>query len=1352
MSSLQKSDEFTPEPPPVLHGRYHLQKQIGQGGMGVVYRAYDETLNRDVAIKFLSPQRLADKSAADRFLREARAVARLSHPNIMTIHDVGQAEQWHYLILEHIVGQNLSDLLSKRGGMLPVEEAAAIMRQCLTALAYAHECGILHRDVKPENIMTTGDGRVKITDFGLALVRGDARLTQENALMGTIHYLAPECFNGQSVDARSDLYALSAVWYELLTGRPPFDDSSPAATLGQILNDTAVPPSQHNKAIPPVLDALILKLLAKEPDGRYHTANEALAALGQPTPAPPTTLHVSLLGEFKLRFGETAVPPLDARCQTLLAYLILQRDTAHTRQHIAFQFWPDSTESQARTNLRNLIHKLRRALPKSDQLLHLTRQTIQWQPAIPITLDVATFEQLLETGDRGLEHMNFQSPAPNPQSPIPDLQQAIALYRGDLLPGHYDDWILAARERLRQRFLRGIERLVALLEKDQQFADAIPYAQRLLREDPLHEATYRRLMRLQALNGNTAGALRTYHTCTTVLQRELGVSPSPATQEVYERLLNMGTPRQIASPARVPLVAREKSWATLQTIWRQTAVNQPNVVLLTGEAGIGKTRLAEELLDWTRRQGISTLTTACYAAEGQLPYAPIANWLRDDALQNAFEQLEPRWLIECARLRPELLVQRPDLTPPTPLTEGWQRQHFFTAVAHAILSLRQPLLLFIDDLQWCDQDSLDWLHFLLRFDPNARFLLLGTVRVEEIINEHPLIKWQQGFHRAGTLTDIPLRRLNAAATNQLAAHIAQHSLDPDLAARVFAETEGNPLFIVETARAGFQYAVSRNQPSISNVQSPVSDLPPKVRAVIEARLAQLSPLARRLTDLAAVIGRSFTFDLLLAASGEDEETAVHGLDEMWQRRIAREQGANAYDFHHDKIRQTAYAALSAARRRLLHRQVVQALTVVHEHNLDDVSGQIAMHHEAAGQLAEAARHYQRAGTVAQRIFAHQEAVYYLERAIALLPQIKEDGGLPAQLYEQLGDVLTLMKRYEEGQAAYETAVSLTPSVIDQARLHGKVGHTWNAQQQYEPAQQAYNQALKLLGTTVTETAWQQTWLDIQLERADMFYFQAKLLELADLVANMKAPIEQHGNNRQKVTYLRTTNMLQFRLKRFFLDETDVAIAQAGLELAEQSGDAHVIGTEMFGLGFSLMASGQTKAAITHLTEALCLAEQYGNLYLQDQCIAYLSICYRFQGDLVQVNDLAQRGLALSKLAQNVFYKGVAKANLAWISYRQGRFGDALAQGEAAMALWHDLPYPLYWLALWPLLATAVTHNDWENAVAHAQAMLHPVQQKLPDALTAVLQQAIAVGEANQPQSAQTHLQKPIQLAQELGYL
>ena len=153
-------------PPPHLQDRYRLVEQLGEGSMGIVYRAHDETLDRDVAIKFLSPERLAGGEASARFLREARAVARLSHPNVMTLYDVGHEDEWHYLVLEHIPGQDLHTIMVERGGPLPVREALHAVRGALEALAYAHAQGIVHRDVKPENIMVTPDGQVKVTDLG----------------------------------------------------------------------------------------------------------------------------------------------------------------------------------------------------------------------------------------------------------------------------------------------------------------------------------------------------------------------------------------------------------------------------------------------------------------------------------------------------------------------------------------------------------------------------------------------------------------------------------------------------------------------------------------------------------------------------------------------------------------------------------------------------------------------------------------------------------------------------------------------------------------------------------------------------------------------------------------------------------------------------------------------------------------------------------------------------------------------------------------------------------------------------------------------------------------------------------
>ncbi|MCP4362025.1 MAG: protein kinase [Chloroflexi bacterium] len=288
---MKAGDKFAAGPPPYIKERYRLVEWIGEGSMGVVYRAHDERLDREIAIKFLSPERVTGSEASDRFLREARAVARLSHPNIMTLYDMGREDGWHYLVLEHIPGQDLHAHMMSNGPLSP-RQAIQSIRGTLSALAYAHDQGIIHRDIKPENIMMMPDGRIKVTDFGLARVQGDARLTQEGMLLGTVLYLAPELITGQPADIRSDLYAVGAVLYELLTGQSPFPGDQPTAVLIQILNNPVTPPSQYNPAIPADIERLILKLLAKEPSGRFQSASEVLDALPDESTAAPSKTEV----------------------------------------------------------------------------------------------------------------------------------------------------------------------------------------------------------------------------------------------------------------------------------------------------------------------------------------------------------------------------------------------------------------------------------------------------------------------------------------------------------------------------------------------------------------------------------------------------------------------------------------------------------------------------------------------------------------------------------------------------------------------------------------------------------------------------------------------------------------------------------------------------------------------------------------------------------------------------------------------------------------------------------------------------------------------------------------------------
>ncbi|MCP4426989.1 MAG: protein kinase [Chloroflexi bacterium] len=299
---MNSGAKFAAGPPPYIKERYRLVEWLGEGSMGVVYRAYDETLDREIAIKFLPPDQVSGGEASDRFLREARAVARLSHPNIMTLYDMGREDGWHYLALEYIPGQDLHAHMLENGLLSP-RRALRVIRGALSALAYAHDQGLIHRDIKPENIMITPDGRIKVTDFGLARAQGDVRLTQEGALLGTVLYLAPELIAGQPADARSDLYAVGAVLYELLTGQPPFPGDQPTAVLIQALNNPITPPSRHNPAIPAEIERVIMKLLNKEPNGRYQSAQDALDALPNESaiaqssaePAPTASMPISLV-------------------------------------------------------------------------------------------------------------------------------------------------------------------------------------------------------------------------------------------------------------------------------------------------------------------------------------------------------------------------------------------------------------------------------------------------------------------------------------------------------------------------------------------------------------------------------------------------------------------------------------------------------------------------------------------------------------------------------------------------------------------------------------------------------------------------------------------------------------------------------------------------------------------------------------------------------------------------------------------------------------------------------------------------------------------------------------------------
>ena len=716
---------------------------------------------------------------------------------------------------------------------------------------------------------------------------------------------------------------------------------------------------------------------------------------------PPARLEVRLLGVVEIILDGRRLRAFNSlRLQRFLALVLLRRDLQH-RSRLAFKLWPDSNERQARTNLRKLLHDFRQSLPDTGEFVEIDNEIVRWIPTGPSDVDVLRFHDAMAAGD---------------------LELAGRLYSGDLLPACYDDWVLDERARLRAEAYRAFVRLTEEAAGRDDHKATIRHAQRIIDLEPTDEEAVRIQMEAHLALGNRAAALRAYHRCAEILERELEVGPGEAIGAMYQqlrggRLNGDEVPGEdLAHVAESSFVGRDLELNRLNEAWTTAREGGAHLLLVTGEPGIGKTRLAQEFGRRVRVEGHVVASARAYEAAGRLPWGPVVDLLRSDDLRSHIDTLDTIWRAELARLLPELL-EASQPSAPSRSGDPAQRHRLFDAVSRAIVVADRPRLLIIDDLQWCDVETIELMGFIVRSGRTAPVLIVGTVRSEEIPEHHPLGELVDALGHDQAVTTVPLDPLDEATTSTLAARLsAADAIDPELTARLWSETEGNPLFVIEALRAGISSDGSQ------------AVLTPTMRAVLRARLGQLADGARRLAEVAAVIGRPFSVGLMVSATGIGEHELVDHVDELWRRRIIRDQG-HTYDFSHDKLRTVALEMVSPARRRQLHRAVAEAIAVELHNDIDAAAPQLAAHYDQAGMVEPAIDAYRMAGARAVAVSALDEAVTMFRRALLLLadvPALPDRDALELDIRIALGSPLVALEGYGSSGAhqLYERALLL----------------------------------------------------------------------------------------------------------------------------------------------------------------------------------------------------------------------------------------------------------------------------------------------------------------------------------------
>jgi DNA-binding SARP family transcriptional activator len=958
-------------------------------------------------------------------------------------------------------------------------------------------------------------------------------------------------------------------------------------------------------------------------------------------------LRIALLGPPRVERHGTPIQVDTRKAIALLAYLAVAPER-HGRDAVAGLLWPDYDTEHARGALRRTLSTLNKAV--GPGWLAADRTTVGFART-SFFLDVARFEELL-AGCREHGH----PPEAACAACVAPLAEAARLHRGDFLAGFglrdstsFDDWQYLQAERLRRELAGTLERLAQALIGQHRWDDAVDAARRWLALDPLHEPAQRQLMRIYAWSGRRGAALRQFQACQRVLEEDLGVEPLEETVAVHEAIAanrlpppppitpgplgapephppRSGPPVGERSPTReqgrgavhsppAPLVGRAEEWAALLEAY--AAVDPDGrLVVLEGEAGIGKTRLAAELTDHARSLGASVVAGRCYEEEAGVAYGPFIEGLRGALAgapgPQALAGVPRHWLAEATRLLPELAEAYPDLPEPGPLDGPAAGRHFFEGVSQVLLAAcagPPPGLLVLDDLHLADEASLDVLAYLVHRLKGRPLLVVVCWRSEQVPAEARLRRLAAEARRAGQGSLLHLRRLDAAGVAELVSAVAPARAGA--AGLLHERTEGLPFLVLEYLAA---VGDDGELPAL---------LPGGARDLLAARVRDVGDAARQLLTTAAVLGRSFDIDTARAASGRSDEEAVAALEELAARGLVQEVAGDVYDFGHGLVRDLVYAQTSLARRRLLHRRVADALAAGARGRRPQElpAASIARHLELGGAVAEAAGYHRLAGDQARAVFANREALGHYRAAVEL--GHRDAAGLHAAT----GDLETLLGNYDAALAAYTAAAAAAPE-DERWRIEQKLGAVSARRGDWDAAERHLAAALAGLGPGGTES------------------------RRAGLAADRSLAAHRQGR-----------------------DAAAEQLARDALALAVEAGDLDALARAHGMLGMLGVARGDHDGARQHLEHSLTLAEALPDPSARVAALNNLALAHRATGEVGQAVAYTRTALELCTRQGDRHREAALHNNLADLLHLSGQHAEAMDHLKQAVALFAEIGEP-----------------------------------------------------------------------------